>query len=100
MISRFPLLALDLRRYPVPYDQMPLFHVFPMLFPCGIATGLRRHGGGALFFVMGSVAFLPDLGCNETMVCIGAMVGCSILMGHRFDRFVEWNKPWQFCLLR
>ncbi|CAJ1329884.1 unnamed protein product [Effrenium voratum] len=28
--------------------------------------------GGALFFVMGSVAFLPDLGCNETMVYIGA----------------------------
>merc|ERR1719473_715343 len=27
---------------------------------------------GSLLFVMGSVAFLPNLGCNETMVAIGA----------------------------
>lgn len=28
--------------------------------------------GGSLLFVMGSVAFLPELGCNEQMVTIGA----------------------------
>lgn len=27
---------------------------------------------GALLFVMGSVAFLPDVGCSETMITIGA----------------------------
>lgn len=39
--------------------------------------------GGALFFVMGSVAFLPDLGCNGTMVCIGATLYIlgSLLLG-------------------
>eukprot|EP00440_Ansanella_granifera_P007413 gb/GFBE01008027.1/.p1 GENE.gb/GFBE01008027.1/~~gb/GFBE01008027.1/.p1 ORF type:complete len:286 (+),score=72.73 gb/GFBE01008027.1/:1-858(+) len=36
--------------------------------------------GGALFFVMGSVAFLPDLGCNESMTHIGAclFIGGSV----------------------
>jgi hypothetical protein len=28
--------------------------------------------GGSLLFVMGSVAFLPDLGCNERMFALGA----------------------------
>lgn len=28
--------------------------------------------GGSLLFAMGSIAFLPNLGCNETMVGIGA----------------------------
>ncbi|CAK9020021.1 unnamed protein product [Durusdinium trenchii] len=39
--------------------------------------------GGALFFVMGSVAFLPDLGCNGNMVRIGATlyISGSVLLG-------------------
>lgn len=32
--------------------------------------------GGSILFTMGSVAFLPDLGCNDDMVALGA--GCFI----------------------
>lgn len=36
---------------------------------------------GSLLFVMGSVAFLPDLGCNETMIIFGAW---SFIIGSMF----------------
>lgn len=39
--------------------------------------------GGSLLFVMGSVAFLPDLGCNERMFWLGAwcyVVGSSLYL--------------------
>lgn len=36
---------------------------------------------GSLLFVGGSVAFLPDLGCNEQMLNIGA---CSFIIGSLF----------------
>lgn len=39
--------------------------------------------GGSLLFVMGSVAFLPDLGCNERMFELGAwcyVVGSSLYL--------------------
>lgn len=39
--------------------------------------------GGSLLFVMGSVAFLPDLGCNEQMLTVGAwcfVVGSALFV--------------------
>lgn len=43
-----------------------------------LTTVTSLYLGGALMYVMGSVAFLPDLGCNETMVHIGA---CLFILG-------------------
>lgn len=59
---------------------------------------------GSILFVMGSVAFLPDLGCNEKMVVIGAVsyivgsafytVGAaiSLLRAHRIQNKPELQK--------
>mmetsp|Transcript_85695 Transcript_85695/g.239497 ORF Transcript_85695/g.239497 Transcript_85695/m.239497 type:complete len:276 (+) Transcript_85695:179-1006(+) len=65
-----------------------------------LAATTSLYMAGSLLFVVGSVAFLPDLGCSEQMLCIGAwcfIVGSALYVIGGSISLVRVTRQMQQC---